>query len=56
MGYPYCLVTDEKIQPLSWDMRVQIALDVARGLEYLHDGVSFTFSALRFSFVTIYVH
>lgn len=27
--------------PLSWDLRVYIALDVARGLEYLHDGVSF---------------
>eukprot|EP00268_Persea_americana_P048742 TRINITY_DN5175_c0_g1_i7.p1 TRINITY_DN5175_c0_g1~~TRINITY_DN5175_c0_g1_i7.p1 ORF type:complete len:431 (-),score=95.13 TRINITY_DN5175_c0_g1_i7:402-1694(-) len=24
--------------PLSWDLRVYIALDVARGLEYLHDG------------------
>ncbi|URD71980.1 Protein tyrosine kinase [Musa troglodytarum] len=24
---------------LSWDLRVNIALDVARGLEYLHDGV-----------------
>uniref|UniRef100_A0A5B6YWU0 Protein kinase domain-containing protein n=1 Tax=Davidia involucrata TaxID=16924 RepID=A0A5B6YWU0_DAVIN len=28
----------EKNEPLSWDLRVQIALDVARGLEYLHDG------------------
>ncbi|KAL3508556.1 hypothetical protein ACH5RR_027957 [Cinchona calisaya] len=28
----------EKLDPLSWDLRVQIALDVARGLEYLHDG------------------
>ncbi|WOK96447.1 hypothetical protein Cni_G05154 [Canna indica] len=28
----------EKLQPLSWDLRVNIALDVARGLEYLHDG------------------
>lgn len=28
----------EKIRPLSWDLRVQISLDVARGLEYLHDG------------------
>ncbi|XP_061348545.1 calcium/calmodulin-regulated receptor-like kinase 1 [Gastrolobium bilobum] len=25
-------------EALSWDLRVQIALDVARGLEYLHDG------------------
>lgn len=28
----------EKHELLSWDLRVQIALDVARGLEYLHDG------------------
>ncbi|XP_059646220.1 calcium/calmodulin-regulated receptor-like kinase 1 [Cornus florida] len=28
----------ENHEPLSWDLRVQIALDVARGLEYLHDG------------------
>ncbi|KAJ6298003.1 hypothetical protein OIU76_019178 [Salix suchowensis] len=28
----------EDIKPLSWDLRVYIALDVARGLEYLHDG------------------
>lgn len=26
---------------LGWDLRVHIALDVARGLEYLHDGVSY---------------
>ncbi|GAV87778.1 Pkinase_Tyr domain-containing protein [Cephalotus follicularis] len=30
----YC----ESHEPLSWDWRVHIALDVARGLEYLHDG------------------
>ncbi|KAJ8763681.1 hypothetical protein K2173_003153 [Erythroxylum novogranatense] len=30
----YC----ENHGPLSWDLRVHIALDVARGLEYLHDG------------------
>lgn len=29
---------DEKLEPLRWELRVQIALDVARGLEYLHDG------------------
>ncbi|XP_058219957.1 calcium/calmodulin-regulated receptor-like kinase 1 [Rhododendron vialii] len=28
----------ENHEPLSWGLRVQIALDVARGLEYLHDG------------------
>ncbi|KDP39031.1 hypothetical protein JCGZ_00788 [Jatropha curcas] len=29
---------NENYEPLSWDLRVHIALDVARGLEYLHDG------------------
>jgi hypothetical protein len=33
--------TGENQDPLSWDSRVQIALDVARGLEYLHYGVCF---------------
>ncbi|KAJ9182756.1 hypothetical protein P3X46_006714 [Hevea brasiliensis] len=28
----------ENHEPLSWDLRVYIALDVARGVEYLHDG------------------
>lgn len=28
----------EDLEALSWDLRVYIALDVARGLEYLHDG------------------
>lgn len=28
----------ENSGPLRWDVRVNIALDVARGLEYLHDG------------------
>ncbi|XP_024959294.1 calcium/calmodulin-regulated receptor-like kinase 1 [Cynara cardunculus var. scolymus] len=28
----------EEHELLSWDLRVQVALDVARGLEYLHDG------------------
>ncbi|OWM81231.1 calcium/calmodulin-regulated receptor-like kinase 1 [Punica granatum] len=28
----------ENKEPLNWDLRVYIALDVARGLEYLHDG------------------
>ncbi|KAM1796995.1 hypothetical protein ACFX11_037163 [Malus domestica] len=29
---------DENHKPLSWDLRVNIALDIARGLEYLHYG------------------
>lgn len=33
------LYSEEK-DPLSWDVRVYIALDVAKGLEYLHDGAS----------------
>lgn len=33
----------ENHELLSWDLRVYIALDVARGLEYLHDGVNFHF-------------
>ncbi|XP_062013373.1 calcium/calmodulin-regulated receptor-like kinase 1 isoform X1 [Rosa rugosa] len=32
---------DDNQVPLSWDLRVAIALDVARGLEYLHYGVHF---------------
>ncbi|CAN0915522.1 Calcium/calmodulin-regulated receptor-like kinase 1 [Linum grandiflorum] len=28
----------ENLEPLNWDVRVNVALDVARGLEYLHDG------------------
>ncbi|CAA0816244.1 Protein kinase superfamily protein [Striga hermonthica] len=29
---------NEKLEPLNWELRIQIVLDVARGLEYLHDG------------------
>ncbi|KAF5728356.1 leucine-rich repeat receptor-like serine/threonine-protein kinase [Tripterygium wilfordii] len=29
---------NESNEPLNWDVRVHIALDIARGLEYLHDG------------------
>lgn len=35
----YLFPPDEKMEPLSWERRVHVALDVARGLEYLHDGV-----------------
>eukprot|EP00249_Psilotum_nudum_P010213 c22405_g1_i1 orf=90-1361(+) len=31
---------DEELEPLSWDQRVQIAQDVSRGIEYLHDGAT----------------
>ncbi|KAI7983995.1 Calcium/calmodulin-regulated receptor-like kinase 1 [Camellia lanceoleosa] len=34
------VVHGEKLEPLSWDLRIQIAIDVARALEYLHDRVS----------------
>lgn len=30
---------DERHEPLSWEQRVSIAQDIARGIEYLHDGV-----------------
>ncbi|KAF5730596.1 leucine-rich repeat receptor-like serine/threonine-protein kinase [Tripterygium wilfordii] len=29
---------NESYEPVNWDVRVHIALDVARGLEYLHNG------------------
>ncbi|TVU43419.1 hypothetical protein EJB05_09892 [Eragrostis curvula] len=32
------MIPCENSSPLKWDLRVNIALDVARGLEYLHDG------------------
>ncbi|MFQ6650521.1 hypothetical protein Gotur_022917 [Gossypium turneri] len=35
------MVNSENHEPLSWNLRVYVALDVARGLEYLHDGVIF---------------
>ena len=34
------LYSGEENGALGWDLRVHIALDVARGIEYLHDGVS----------------
>lgn len=30
---------DEEERPLSWEERLQIALDISHGIEYLHDGV-----------------
>ncbi|PPD82535.1 hypothetical protein GOBAR_DD20521 [Gossypium barbadense] len=36
----YCAEKGENLEPLSWNLRVYIALDVARGLEYLHDGAA----------------
>ncbi|KAF5960457.1 hypothetical protein HYC85_001666 [Camellia sinensis] len=38
--YHQRLYTSEKLEPLSWDLRIQIAVDVARALEYLLDGVA----------------
>lgn len=32
------LYSGEENETLGWDLRVHIALDVARGIEYLHDG------------------
>ncbi|XP_059063477.1 calcium/calmodulin-regulated receptor-like kinase 1 isoform X1 [Cryptomeria japonica] len=29
---------NEHVEPLSWDLRVYIAQDISRGIEYLHDG------------------
>ncbi|KAI5054957.1 hypothetical protein GOP47_0030446 [Adiantum capillus-veneris] len=34
------LLYGEGREPLSWDLRVQIAQDVARGIEYLHEGAT----------------
>lgn len=31
----------EEQQVLSWDERLQIALDISHGIEYLHEGVSY---------------
>lgn len=30
---------DKKLQILSWEERLQIALDISHGIAYLHDGV-----------------
>ncbi|KAK7825297.1 calcium/calmodulin-regulated receptor-like kinase 1, partial [Quercus suber] len=34
----WLLLYSEKHEALNWDLRVHISLDIARGLEYLHDG------------------
>ena len=33
-------IADQKSEPLTWEQRVNIAQDISRGLEYLHEGVS----------------
>ena len=35
----YVCYADEGGQALSWEERLQIALDISHGIEYLHDGV-----------------
>ncbi|XP_028123138.1 telomere repeat-binding protein 5-like [Camellia sinensis] len=47
---PLCIVfgcSAEKLEPLSWDLRIQIAIDVARALEYLLDGAIEAVSDLK---------
>jgi len=39
---------------LGWDLRVHIALDVARGLEYLHDGVSYHMICIEIILIYIF--
>lgn len=34
-----CVHLDDQEQVLSWETRLQIALDISHGIEYLHDGV-----------------
>lgn len=37
-------------EPLSWDMRLRVALDAARGLTYLHEGMDFQVFYFIFQF------
>jgi hypothetical protein len=32
-------IPDDEEQFLSWEERIQIALDISHGIEYLHEGV-----------------
>lgn len=45
-----------KNEPLSWDLRVRVALDVARGLEYLHDGVCFNITLINTELCNRMIH
>ena len=39
MIIPLDMISDEKEKVLSWEERLQIALDISHGIEYLHEGV-----------------
>lgn len=41
-------------EPLSWDMRLRVALDAARGLTYLHEGMDFQVFYFIFQFIGTY--
>lgn len=47
----FCTCSGEE-HTLSWEDRLQIALDVSHGVEYLHDGVDLLTTLLVFSMVT----
>lgn len=43
LGRHLCNWKDEGLQPLDWTRRLNIALDVGRGVEYLHQFVNLRF-------------